>query len=179
MSRRRPTLAEPEDEHADAPGYWDGARGCRVTKVFPGEYRVARPGEGLATVLGSCVAACVRHPGSGRGGMNHFMLAGTPRPEEAASTRYGEAAMVRLIQAVLRDGGRPQDLEVKVFGGSTMGCAAKVGRDNAEFVLDWLAAAGIPVAARDLGGPEPRKLLYFPDDGRVLMQRLGGARGGR
>lgn len=166
MRRTKPQPKEPERT------YFDRQHGCPVVKVFPGECRIAAPGEGLATVLGSCVAACVRNPRTGYGGMNHFLLAGTRRPEETGSTRYGLAAMDALIREVLREGGRADELEVKVFGGSAMGCATKIGRDNADFVLRYLQAAGIGVTAQDLGGGRPRKLLYFPATGKAFVRRL-------
>ena len=51
-----------------------------MVKVFPGEYYLTdRSDEILVTVLGSCVAACIRDPFAGIGGMNHFMLPRRPR----------------------------------------------------------------------------------------------------
>ena len=45
-----------------------------VAKLLPGEYYVTTQGEMIATVLGSCVSACVRDRDLKIGGMNHFML---------------------------------------------------------------------------------------------------------
>ena len=42
--------------------------------IIQGEYKVVSdPDVVLTTILGSCVAACLRDPVSGVGGMNHFM----------------------------------------------------------------------------------------------------------
>ena len=56
----------------------------------------------LVTVLGSCVAACIRDPQTRVGGMNHFML-----PESfgdwgdvSDGMRYGNVAMERLINDI-------------------------------------------------------------------------------
>ena len=45
--------------------------------VMQGEARVEGGDETvLTTLLGSCVSACMRDPGAGIGGMNHFLLPG-------------------------------------------------------------------------------------------------------
>ena len=47
-----------------------------------------------------------------------------------------------------------------------------VGTRNAEFVRRYLEAERIPVVAEDLRGIHPRKVWYFPDTGRAVVQRL-------
>ena len=54
--------------------YWDQRHDIFAAKIKPGEYYVSVYGEMIATVLGSCISACIRDPVSGIGGMNHFML---------------------------------------------------------------------------------------------------------
>ena len=46
---------------------------------------MTREDEIIDTVLGSCVAACIRNPRLGIGGMNHFML---PRPSGAGTDTW-------------------------------------------------------------------------------------------
>lgn len=62
------------DEHLAANRYFDRHFGAEAAKILPGEYYVSDAGMLLVTVLGSCVAACVRDVEAGIGGMNHFML---------------------------------------------------------------------------------------------------------
>lgn len=150
-----------------------------AVKIFPGQHYVTQdPEEMLVTVLGSCVAACVRDPVAGVGGMNHFML-----PESAAdgggwgkatgSLRYGNFAMEKLINDILKQGGRRHRLEVKVFGGGrVLNIGAGIGERNVEFVESYLAAEGLPIAARHLLGNYPRRVHYFPLTGKVYMQEL-------
>jgi chemotaxis protein CheD len=55
--------------------------------VVQGEHVVTdNPEAVLTTILGSCVAACIRDPAAGVGGMNHFLLPGchAPAAERAA-----------------------------------------------------------------------------------------------
>ena len=46
--------------------FYDNAQGCWMVKVLPGEFYVATAAdEVLVTVLGSCVAACIRDRATG------------------------------------------------------------------------------------------------------------------
>ncbi|MCA8962734.1 MAG: chemoreceptor glutamine deamidase CheD, partial [Planctomycetes bacterium] len=47
-----------------------------------------------------------------------------------------------------------------------------IGRSNSEFVTRYLEEEGIPVAAEDVGGHSPRRLLYFPREGRALVRKV-------
>ncbi|MFT4189906.1 MAG: chemoreceptor glutamine deamidase CheD [Comamonas sp.] len=159
--------------------YFDADQQCDAVKLLPNEYYVARAGAApilLTTVLGSCVAACLRDRVSGAGGMNHFMLPGNVSPAEA-TMRYGSYAMEVLINEILKAGGVRERLEAKVFGGgavlSQMTHLA-IGDSNAEFILDYLRAENIPVLAQDLRGTRARRVNYFPADGRAMVRKLGG-----
>lgn len=153
-----------------------------AAKILPGECYVSGHGEIIATVLGSCVAACIRDKEIGVGGMNHFMLplqTGTnqiTRPSLANSELcYGNWAMEYLINTIIKMGGRRDRLEVKVFGGGRVLSGMNnidVGRRNVEFVLDYLDRDRLNVVSKDLGSDHPRKVLYFPDTGAVKLKRL-------
>lgn len=150
-------------------------------RIMPGEYYVTKNEELIATTLGSCISACIRDPQANVGGMNHFMLPfkaqGDGPVDHAASSRYGNFAMEHMINDILKNGGRREHLEVKVFGGgNVLPSMTAVGTKNVNFVRDYLATEGFTISAEDLGGPYPRKIVYFPDTGRVLMQRVAMSR---
>jgi chemotaxis protein CheD len=158
--------------------YFDRAHDRDAVKVLPGEYCATERDMVLVTVLGSCVAACIRDPHLAIGGMNHFMLpdaAGHADAPVSASARYGNYAMEMLINQLVKMGARRGALEAKVFGGGNVLkglTVANVGQRNAEFVLRYLATEGIPVLARDLVDAYPRKVCYFPRSGRVRVKKL-------
>lgn len=139
-------------------------------------YVTSHPGEMLVTVLGSCVAACIRDPVARVGGMNHFMLpSGAEDSWGGASKalRYGNFAMERLINEILERGGDRRRLEVKVFGGANMlKGSGSVGNRNAEFVRAYVAAEGLTIDAQHLGGVLPRRIHFFPVTGRALMLQV-------
>lgn len=155
--------------------YWDKHFGRQAVKLLPGEYFIARDQRLLCTVLGSCVAACIRDPVAGVAGMNHFLLPMAGRDEFASSARYGVHAMELLINGLLKRGGRRDRLEVKLFGGGNLmrsRTVNNVGHANAQFALDFMTQEGLSVASQDLFGDQPRKIWYFPDSGKVLLRRL-------
>jgi chemotaxis protein CheD len=158
--------------------FFDAGASAWMVKVFPGEYYVTRKAdEVLQTVLGSCVSACIRDPYAGVGGMNHFML---PQHQSGAwggdlrSARFGNFAMEKLLNELIKAGASRDRMEIKVFGGGNVTDTTNaIGSDNAEFVLRYLEAEGLRCAARDLGGTLPRRIHYHPATGRVVRKLLG------
>ena len=164
------------DENLANNRYFDRQFDSEAAKILPGEYFVTDQSMLLVTVLGSCVAACIRDTDSGIGGMNHFML-----PDEGgrdilgSSARYGTYAMEILINHLLKMGARKNRLEAKVFGGGAVLASlssSNVGAKNAEFVLNYLKTEKIPIVAKDLLDSYPRKVYYFPETGRVMLKKL-------
>jgi chemotaxis protein CheD len=159
--------------------FYDTASSSWMVKVFPGEYYVtSKLDEVLVTVLGSCVSACIRDPIAGIGGMNHFMLpqdrGGGGWGDDLKSTRYGNFAMEKLLNELVKAGCMRERMEIKVFGGGNVTDTDNaVGTDNAEFVLRYLKAEGLRCTAQDLGGLYPRRIHYFPATGRVGRKLLG------
>ena len=164
------------DEHLAANLYFDRHFSKDAAKVLPGEYFVTGQGMLLVTVLGSCVAACVRDADARVGGINHFMLPDDgQRDALGRSARYGTYAMEMLINHLLKMGARRSRLEAKVFGGGAVMASlasSNVGTRNAEFVLNYLKVEKIPIVAKDLLDSYPRKVYYFPDTGKVLVKKL-------
>ncbi|MEW6313470.1 MAG: chemoreceptor glutamine deamidase CheD [Pseudomonadota bacterium] len=158
--------------------YFDRNFNTKAVKLLPGEYYVTEREMMLVTVLGSCVAACIRDPLSGLGGMNHFMLPennGNGSGRWGISARYGSYAMEILINHLLKMGARRNALEAKVFGGGNVlsgMTAANVGERNAAFVLEYLATEKIKVVAQDLVDVYPRKVYFMPQTGKVLVKKL-------
>jgi chemotaxis protein CheD len=142
---------------------------------------VSRSTEAISTVLGSCISACVRDPVKNVGGMSHFML-----PEDVSTgpnnwldpaiglaTRYGSYAMESLINDLLKLGAARERLEIKVFGGGrVLSGMTDVGARNISFIHNFIQLEGYEIVAEDLGGTQPRKVVYFPASGRVKLRRL-------
>ncbi|WP_045727399.1 chemoreceptor glutamine deamidase CheD [Xanthomonas sp. GPE 39] len=154
--------------------YHDTRFKTTAAKLLPTQYLVVDDDTALTTILGSCVAACIRDPLLKIGGMNHFMLP-DGQSGDGAPARYGSYAMEMLINDLLKRGAARSRLEAKVFGGGNVlkGFTNNpVGTRNSDFVLNYLKAEHIPVIAEDLRGIHPRKIWFFPATGRVVVQRL-------
>jgi chemotaxis protein CheD len=89
------------------------------------------------------------------------------------ATRYGNYAMEHLINTILSNGGKRKNLEVKVFGGGKIIPAlTDVGMKNIDFVLDYINQEGLKLLSQDLGDIYPRKVIYYPKTGRVIMKKI-------
>ena len=167
--------ALPGYEHINR--YWDRENASFAAKILPGQYYVSMTGEIITTVLGSCISACIRDRRTGIGGMNHFMLPkdgnAPPSANNSAAARYGNYAMETLINDILKNGGRRPNLEVKVFGGGQiLAQMTDIGASNIRFIHEYLELENLYLAAEDVGGQSPRKVLYYPDSGRVRVRKL-------
>jgi chemotaxis protein CheD len=159
---------------------FDARLRATVAVLHPGDYYVAAHGELVSTVLGSCVSACIRDARRRIGGMNHFMLpadqceAGSGWAGSAwVATRFGNVAMERLINEILKRGGRREHLEVKLVGGGrVLDSLTDVGARNIDFALQYVRAEGFRLVGEDLGDLYPRKVLYEPASGTVRVKRL-------
>ena len=171
-------MPESYEEQLAANLYYDRNFNLDAAKILPGEYYVTGRDMVIVTVLGSCVAACIRDYHNGIGGMNHFMLPDNNADDSSplnSSARYGTYAMEILINHITKLGARRAFLEAKVFGGGNVlkgFTVANVGQRNADFVLEFLATEKIRVVAQDLVGIYPRKVYYFPNSGKVMVKKL-------
>lgn len=156
--------------------YWDKQNEIISAKILPGQFYVTKENEAIVTVLGSCISACIRDPLSGVGGMNHFMLPADNSGKDtklSESARYGNFAMEMLINEILKNGGKKQNLEVKIFGGGKiLRNMTDVGERNIEFAITYIKTEGLKLISSDVGSPHPRKVYYFPDSGRVRIKKL-------
>src|SRR4051812_24712906 len=87
-----------------------------VAYVYPGQLFVSASGVVASTILGTCVSVCLFDAAAGVGGLNHFMLPGSPR-SSAPSPRFGDVATQELLDEVRRVGAAVGRLQAKLFGG--------------------------------------------------------------
>ena len=183
--KRAGRQAETHAEARTGRRFIDKRTGDTIVKVFQGDFYVTQaPSELLSCMLGSCVAACLRDPVAGLGGMNHFLL--PYRDDEVAAeaalsdaefararSHYGNHAMDDLIGRIVALGGRRERLEAKIFGGArVLGKEGRIGEMNADFVEDYLAQADIPILAQSLRGDQPTMVRYNPANGAAWVRRV-------
>lgn len=147
----------------------------RRINVIQGEYSVsADPGVVFSTILGSCVAACIRDPAAAVGGINHFLLPGNEQGEKSSEVeRYGVHLMELLVNGLMKMGARRDRLEAKLFGGAKMmDRLSDIGRLNAGFAERFLKHEGIKLVGGSLGGEQGRRIQFWPVSGRARQFML-------
>jgi chemotaxis protein CheD len=169
-------MIAPEEKISTAL-YYDRTFDCEAAKIGPGEYYFTNSNMLIVTVLGSCVSACIRDTKTGVGGMNHFMLPESTDKDNpvSESMRYGSYAMEVLINQLLKNGARRENMEAKIFGGGNVlrsFTTTNVGERNAIFVRKFLKDENIRVNGEDLNDIYPRKVYFFPSTGKVLVKKL-------
>lgn len=164
--------------------HWDAELNSETIILQPGDFFVTDKDEVISTTLGSCIAACVRDRELGVGGMNHFMLPALDVNDDSdweftavnTAARYGAFAMERLINTILKKGGKRNNLEFKFFGGGNMlNSSTSIGENNIRFVKEYMEAEGYGIAAQCLGRPYPIKLHYFASTGVAKVRKLASA----
>lgn len=156
--------------------YYDRSNSDHVQHLHIGDcFATNKQNSLLITVLGSCIAACARDADSGIAGMSHFLLPEPPSGEleEKDALRYGSHALPRLTNDLLRLGARKEKLEWKFFGGAdVIDQSQKIGTWNVTFIQSYMEKEQISPAGQDLGGKYPRRILYYPDTGKVMVRNL-------
>jgi chemotaxis protein CheD len=143
--------------------------------VHPGR-QLAGPATGdFTTVVGSGVAVCVWDPIANVAGMTHFLL-----PEKGnapPAPRFGDVGMKQLVEELARLGAHRGHLRAAVFGGSAPPIAAEsghLGERNVAAATTFLAAHGIAIVQKDVGGAGGRKVIFLPATGKATVVRLNG-----
>jgi len=163
-------------------GYWDNRFNRQAIKILPGEYFVTAGKEIIVTVLGSCISACIQDEILKIGGMNHFMLPNDKGYSKAKhidvidnseAARYGNVAMERLINDIIKLGGNRFNLKAKIFGGGRVtNSSIDIGLDNIKFVKEYLKIEGIEILSEDVGDVYPRKVYYVPETNDVYVKKI-------
>jgi chemotaxis protein CheD len=152
------------------------APGGRASPQFiaQGEFAVGdRPETVIQTILGSCVAVCLRDPVMGLGGMNHILLPDGGSGRIGAAS-FGASDMERLMNALIKRGALRERLEAKVFGGAAVVAGlSDIGARNTAFVRAFLAAEGIAILSENVGGDRPRQVRFWPESGRAQHRFVG------
>lgn len=111
----------------------------------------------------------IRDRVSGVGGMNHFMPPASANADGwkstslSAATRYGNFAMERLINVILKNSGQRQNLEVKLFGGwRILVNMTDIGMRNIIFARDYNRGRRAQGGSGGRGGHLPAHGGVFP-----------------
>jgi chemotaxis protein CheD len=131
--------------------------------LHPGGVACADRGGRLQTLLGSCVAICLRNVQNTVGGMCHIVYCTEPPAAQKGSTSYADPAVRQLFASLRAKGVDPHSCEAFLYGG---GClfddgidgSVSVGGRHVEWARQFLNDCGIILLGQSVGGPNYRKL---------------------
>ncbi|MGB9747475.1 MAG: chemotaxis protein CheD [Bacteroidales bacterium] len=129
----------------------------------------------IITILGSCVSVCIWDKTLRIGGMNHYMLP-LWNGEGLASPKYGNIAIPKLIDEMLKHGSRKKDMVIKIFGGgnviNTVSSEISIGERNVNIAKEILSEQSLFIAASSVNGQYGRKILFDTYTGDVFQKYL-------
>lgn len=134
--------------------------------LIPGKIYSSADPVAITTIVGTGVTVCLCDPIKKIGGANHFTL-----------PVHAEASNKALLEAVLKLGAEPHNLEAKIFGGSQPTVTFSnstdwLGNRNVEAALKFLGERGIRLGETETGGTHGRKLVFQTDNGKAWAQAL-------
>jgi Chemotaxis response regulator containing a CheY-like receiver domain and a methylesterase domain len=147
--------------------------GAERVFLLPGEYHVARIPCHMATLLGSCVAVCLRHETKPYAAMNHYLLATNPGGGDPDKGRYGDSSIETIIWLMkkLDETGK---ITAKIYGGGAvvghLGTTSDIGGKNIEMARSMLKRKGIPIVAEDVGGTKGRRIYFDTAKNEVVVK---------
>jgi chemotaxis protein CheD len=159
-----------------------------VFEVFlqPGEWYWGDANTRIRTILGSCVAVTIWHPEKLVGGMCHIMLPQRSASQKKSSgiaieksAKYADEAIALMMEEIVALKLRPQDCQVKVFGGSNMFPLLQIdqkhniGDRNLHAVFVHLADNGFHIHANHYGGVDSRYIIFDIWDGFAWVKSKG------
>lgn len=144
--------------------------------LCPGQLFASAEPAAVTTIVGSCVAVCLRDSATGVGGVCHFQLprwVGTgPRTQS-----YADVAIQELVEQMRALGARPETTEAKLFGGACLTPHVRrrhrpLGDENIEHARANLRECAIRVVEAATGGSRGRKVVFRTSDGHALVKAL-------
>ena len=145
--------------------------------LLPGDFYFGDENTRIHTVLGSCVSITVWHPLLHIGGMSHSMLPSRGRPgHHNLDGHYADEAVELMLREIGKRNTRPDEYQVKLFGGGNMfrqfmvGKTLNVARDNVDSARVLLEVNGFDIHAEHVGGSGHRRIIFDLSDGSVLVK---------
>jgi chemotaxis protein CheD len=155
-----------------------------VAFLKPGELHITRNPELVITVLGSCLSITMFNRRRGFAGISHCLLphcGSLNACDRDCSIKFKYVdCSIRQMAAVFDRHDIPRDeIEVKCFGGADMFTRkntkperVSIGRQNIDMAEKILLREGLTLRAKDVGGVQGRKILFYTHTGEVLLKRL-------
>ncbi len=148
-----------------------------ATTVAMGAIAVCRESGTLRTLLGSCIGVAIYDRGRKAAALAHIVLPES-HGEVSQLGKFADTAIpeaIRQLEVVC--GSAPLKLTAKIAGGAKMFAttspAATIGQQNIDAVELLLAAHGVVIIGRHLGGTQGRRMALDVATGSVTIDIVG------
>lgn len=152
----------------------------KLVTLSPGQLFFGGGRTVVQTLLGSCVAITLWHPGRRIGGMCHYLLGsrGQAERKHGQAPGYFATDAVEYLVEQVRASGRPNsEFEAKMFGGGNMFESVQprahpvdVAQANVRAGRRLLEQNGFGMKSADVGGSRYRKIFFDLESGDVWVQ---------
>jgi chemotaxis protein CheD len=143
--------------------------------VGMGQVVAGEPPQKMRAVVGSCIALALYHPRLKRGAMAHVVLPDSAG-RDGAPGKFADTAVPRMLETLKAVGAPAHSLTAKLAGGAAMFAGSgplKIGEANVEAVARALRAAGVRIAAQDVGGNCGRRVTFECEGGTMIVETAG------
>lgn len=143
--------------------------------VHIGEIKIAKNGEVLKAILGSCVGVGMIWHKRGVCGLAHCLLPESPTPTYEIGGRYVNQAIASMVALLKISPENAHEIEIVLAGGGNMTSDPSsdgrglIGTHNYEKADREFIRHGLKVSFRDVGGIEGRKIFI---DSQSLQFRV-------
>ena len=145
------------------------------SSIRMGEISVAREGQQLRTLLGSCIGLALYDRWQKIGGLAHIVLPAA-RGKTDQPGKFVDTAIPGLIASMQELAQDELNVTAKLAGGASMfstTVAAKIGAQNIQSCEMLLEAWNIPIVARHCGGEQGRRMTFDTTSGKVMIEIVG------
>lgn len=141
---------------------------------------VLDPGAIMTIGLGSCIGIALYDKMLKVAGLAHIMLPDSTQFKNATNPmKFADLAIPILIEKMETQGCKKRNLTAKIAGGASMfnfsdkSIISDIGKRNSDAVKKALKDATIPIVAEDIGGNKGRTMIFYTEDGKVVLKVVG------
>ncbi|MDD6733952.1 MAG: chemotaxis protein CheD [Lachnospiraceae bacterium] len=154
---------------------------AEIIKVGMADLNTCAAPDVLTTLgLGSCVGVALRDPVTRIGGLAHVMLPDSTRIKNNSNIyKFADTGIEELVRQLENKGASRSRLVAKIAGGAQMFAfqnksdMVRVGENNVLASKAKLQEMKIPLLAEDTGKDYGRTVIFYPENGDLIIRAVG------
>lgn len=154
---------------------------AEIIKVGMADLNTCAAPDVLTTLgLGSCVGVALRDPVTRIGGLAHVMLPDSTRIKNNSNIyKFADTGIEELVRQLEKKGASRSRLVAKIAGGAQMFAfqnksdMVRVGENNVLASKAKLQEMKIPLLAEDTGKDYGRTVIFYPENGDLIIRAVG------